>query len=298
MDYWQFDLLAVAVPAAVLVGGRRPQRAVVRATIALALIALVWTAPWDEHLVRTGIWSYGEAGVLALVGSVPAEEYAFVILLVVLVAAWGMRAGLLDGAPVEGRGSRARGAASWLLVAAVGAVLLSLGESLRYLGLLLIWVAPPLALQRAVAGDLLGGRRLHRFLLAGPVALWLCVADRFALADGIWAISPSSSTGLMVAGLPLEEALFFLLTTTLVADGLLLATDPRALARARALVMRWAPDRRGARGLSASIDGARHSAGHGQRRVVSGDCLIGGRGGRRSAVSERPATECLPARRQ
>ncbi|MCU1692527.1 MAG: hypothetical protein JWM64_1618 [Frankiales bacterium] len=37
-------------------------------------------------------------------------------------------------------------------------------------------------------------------------------------------------------GLPLEEALSFLLTCTLVADGLLLAGDPRARSRSRRLL--------------------------------------------------------------
>jgi hypothetical protein len=68
--------------------------------------------------------------------------------------------------------------------------------------------------------------------------LWLCIADRLALADGVWSISPASSTGLSVLGLPVEEGLFFGLVGLLVTEGLLLATDPRALARARALLPR------------------------------------------------------------
>lgn len=240
MAYWQFDLLAVALPAAALLHGRRVPRVLVLAVGALALLALAWTAPWDEHLVRTGVWSYGTDRVLATIGSVPAEEYAFVVLLVVLVAAWGARTGLLDpvllAEPGPVRGSRAAGALGWLAVAVTGALLVAVGGQLRYLGLLLLWAAPPLALQHAVAGDLLGGRRPARALLALPVALWLCAADRLALADGVWSIAPASSTGVLLLGLPLEEALFFLLTCVLVADGLLLAVDARA--RARALVSR------------------------------------------------------------
>ena len=106
-----------------------------------------------------------------------------------------------------------------------------LGGSGRYLGLLLVWAGPPLALQRAVAGDLLGSRRLDRLVLAAPVTLWLCLADRCAIALGIWTINPASSTGVLLLGLPVEEALFFALTSLLLADGLLLAGDPRALAR-------------------------------------------------------------------
>ena len=248
MDYWLFDLLVLGVPIALLVGRSRPSAALLRATGGLAVVALLWTAPWDEHLVRTGVWSYGPDRVLATVGSVPAEEYAFVVLLVALVAAWGHRTGRLPAGPAAlSRGSRSSGALCWLAVALTGAGALAVGGQLRYLGLLLIWVAPPLALQRAVAGDLLRPRLVDRAVLALPVALWLCAADRLALADGIWSIAPASSTGVLVLGLPLEEGLFFLLTTLLVTDGLLLAADPRAGDRAVALVrtartaLRWQP---------------------------------------------------------
>jgi lycopene cyclase domain-containing protein len=239
VDYWLFDLLVLGVPIALLVGRTRPSAALLRATGALAVVALLWTAPWDEHLVRTGVWSYGPDRVLATIGSVPAEEYAFVVLLVALVAAWGHRTGRLPAGPAAlSRGSRSTGALCWLAVALAGAGAVAVGGQLRYLGLLLVWVAPPLALQRAVAGDLLRPRLVDRAVLALPVALWLCAADRLALADGIWSIAPASSTGVLLLGLPLEEALFFLVTTLLVTDGLVLATDPRALARAMALARR------------------------------------------------------------
>lgn len=238
MSYWAFDLLVLVLPAVLLLQGRgRPPAPLLRAVALLAVVALTWTAPWDEHLVRTGVWSYGPDRVLATLGSVPVEEYAFVVLLVVLVAAWGWRTGRLPARPVadDVDGRRGAGAAGWLAVAVVGAGLLAVGGSWRYLGLLLVWIAPPMALQRGVAGDLLRARRLDRAVVALPVAVWLCVADRLALADGVWTISPASSTGLGLLGLPLEEGLFFVLVVVLVTDGLLLATDPRALARATRL---------------------------------------------------------------
>lgn len=239
MDYWLFDVLALGLPIVLLLlRGRRVPRSLLLATAALAAVALAWTAPWDEHLVRTGVWSYGPDRVLATAGSVPVEEYAFVVLLVALVAAWGLRTGVLPARGAVAQGSRRHGALAWAAVALVGAVAVAAGGQLRYLGLLLVWVAPPLALQRAVAGDLLRPRTADRSRLVLPVALWLCAADRLALGDGIWSIAPASSTGVLLLGLPLEEALFFLLTTLLVGDGLVLATDHRALGRARALLTR------------------------------------------------------------
>ncbi len=235
MSYLAFDLLFVALPAVLLLLGRS-WRPLLGPVAVLAPVALLWTAPWDEHLVRTGVWTYAPDAVVARVGSVPAEEYLFVVLEVLLVGAWAVRTGALAPrslpAPSPVAGARARGAVGWLAVAAVGVVLALAGGHLRYLGLLLLWIGPPMALQRAVAGDLLRSRRRARLTVALPCALWLCTADRLALADGIWAITPTSSTGVLLLGLPLEEALFFLLTCVLVTDGLLLAADPRARARA------------------------------------------------------------------
>lgn len=237
MSYLLFDALFLGLPVALILrrAGRPPAR-LLAACAALAVTALLWTAPWDEHLVRTGVWSYGGDRVLARVGSVPAEEYAFVVLMVLLVASWGHLLGRFSRtAPAADRSARRHGCAAWLAVLAAGVALLAVGGTFRYLGLLLVWAAPPLALQRAVAGDLLRSRLADRLVLALPVALWLCLADRLALADGIWVISPASSTGVLLLGLPLEEALFFLLTSLLVADGLVLATDDRALGRVRLL---------------------------------------------------------------
>ena len=44
----------------------------------LPVIAFVWTTPWDNELVRMGAWWYPSSCVLARVGYVPVEEYAFV----------------------------------------------------------------------------------------------------------------------------------------------------------------------------------------------------------------------------
>ena len=236
MSYWQFDVVFLVLPVVLLLHGHPLPRPLRGATAALAAVALLWTGPWDDYLVRTGVWSYGDQRVLALVGSVPAEEYAFVALMVVLVAAWGARTGRLPGragSPVPA--GRVPAWSVWAALSLLGAGLVAVGGDVRYLGLLLVWAGPPLALQRAVAGDLLRARRADRLVVAVPVVVWLCLADRFALGGGIWSISAEASTGTLL-GLPVEEALFFGLTGLLVTDGLLLATEPVALARARRLL--------------------------------------------------------------
>jgi lycopene cyclase domain-containing protein len=238
VTYLLFDLLAVATPAGLLLLRARRRRTIVVPVTVLAAVAALWTAPWDRHLVRSSVWSYDPAAVLGLWGSVPVEEFGFIVLQVVLIAAWMLHAGGLTPRPgmISTRTPTLSGAAVWLGVGLLGGALLLLGGHLRYLGLLLVWVAPPFCVQHALAHDVLVSQRTGRLLRAVPVALWLCLCDRVALALGIWTISPASSTGLAVGGLPVEEALFFWLTCLLTSDGLLLIADPVVLARVRALL--------------------------------------------------------------
>ena len=236
MSYWQFDVLVLVLPVLLLLRGHPLPRPLLRAAAALAVVALLWTGPWDDYLVRTGVWSYGEGRVLALVGSVPVEEYAFVVLEVLLVAAWGARTGRLPSRPRPAVAAGPVPAWSvWAGLTLVGAALVAVGGDVRYLGLLLLWAGPPLARQRAVAGDLLRAARRDRLVVGAPVVLWLCLADRLAIGSGTWSIAEAASTGALL-GLPVEEALFFCLTGLLVTDGLLLATQLVALARARRLL--------------------------------------------------------------
>ena len=238
MSYLLFDLIAVALPAALLLYGARRRQVLLKPVGALALVALLWTAPWDEYLARSSVWTYDAASVVGQIGRVPVEEYAFVVLEVCLVGAWALWSGALPANRNSSRAApaRRRGALTWSAVGVLGVLLLVAGEHFRYLGLLLVWVAPPLALQQAVAGDVLAAHRAVRLRSCLPAALWLCVADRLALANGVWMISPATSTGWSILGLPVEEALFFLLTCWLITDGLLLATDPAVLRRAAALL--------------------------------------------------------------
>ena len=56
------------------------------------------------------------------------------------------------------------------------------------------------------------------------VYLWIC--DRIAIGLGVWQISERYTTGLGVGGLPIEEAVFFLITNVMVVQGLVLFRLP------------------------------------------------------------------------
>jgi lycopene cyclase domain-containing protein len=107
----------------------------------------------------------------------------------------------------------------------------------RYLGAILAWAVLPLALQCGVGADLLRARAaLWTVGLAVPVLYWWAI-DRAAICWGVWRISGQHTLGPRPWGLPVEEAVFFLVTSALVVNSVLLGTDPVARTRLR----RWRP---------------------------------------------------------
>lgn len=191
----------------------------------IAAVAFVYTIPWDNYLVYREIWGYGADRVLATIGYVPVEEYAFFLLQPVLTGLWYLLVrARLGHVTVEHGSERAKwaGVAVWLVVTVVGAVLVALDGHGLYLGLILAWAGPVLAGMWWLAGEALWANRRALAWVIGPPTLWLWVADRIAIGLGIWYIADPTRTGVEPFGLPVEEAVFFLLTNVLVAQGLLL----------------------------------------------------------------------------
>lgn len=96
---------------------------------------------------------------------------------------------------------------------------------LTYLGMELIWAVPVIALQWIIGHRTL---RAHFRLVLLAVLLpttYLSTADALAIRVGIWALNPELTLGIWIGGLPLEEAVFFLLTNAMVVQGLLLALN-------------------------------------------------------------------------
>ncbi|WMT56096.1 carotenoid biosynthesis protein [Truepera radiovictrix] len=251
MTYLQFHLVFLLPPLLLL--GALTRRAARRgelprfglAALALhALVAFLYTTPWDNYLVARGVWGYGAGRVLFTVGWVPFEEYLFFILQTLLTGTLTLLLGrsVRLGPPLGAHTARlvqGGGALAWLLLAAAGVLALST-ERGTYFGLIAAWAAPVLALQWGFGGDLLVRRWRWVLPSAALPTLYLWLADRVALGAGIWWISPALSTGWRPLGLPVEEALFFLLTNLLIVFGMTLALAPESLGRLRALAkLRW-----------------------------------------------------------
>lgn len=230
LPYLLFHVLFVLPPLA-LVFARRPtlsprRRLLLTVGVSLmATVAFLYTTPWDNVLIERGVWWYGEGAVLARFWAAPLGEYLFFVLQTVLTGVWLYHVDF-DPTPVEGdfdAWPRIAGALAWLGAGAAGGVMVfAAGDRWFYLGAILVWAAPIVALQWAVGGSYL--RRTWRtwgVAVAVPT-LYLWAVDRVAIGIGIWIISDELSSGVELFGLPVEEAVFFLITNLLVVYGLVL----------------------------------------------------------------------------
>ena len=192
--------------------------------VILVTIAFIYTTPWGSYMIRTGVWWYGEGAVLFRALSIPLGEYLYFAIQTVIVAFVLHRIGF-DPTFREGdfaRGPRIAGAAVGIGLCLLGLWLVTLDASYRYLGGLIAWVGPVLALQWSVGGGYLI-RTAPMWLSATMVpTVYFWVVDRIAIEMGTWVISTEFTTGVAPLGLPIEEALFFTCASLMTVNGLVL----------------------------------------------------------------------------
>lgn len=192
-------------------------------------LAVLYTSPWDNYLVAERVWWY-DPGLVSglLIGYVPFEEYLFFALQSLLIGLWTLCVARLLPAPARAfrpSGAIRIGSAGLALLAWLcGALLLVLDRvEGAYLGLELVWALIPIAVQLGFGADILWHFRFHVASVLVPGAVYLSIVDALAIGSGVWTISPDHTLGVSIAGvLPLEEAVFFFLTTALVVFGVTL----------------------------------------------------------------------------
>ena len=220
MSYLVFHFIFIVPAIVVLAVLARPDRRDLLIIGGMALIALIYTTPWDNYLVYRGVWSYGADRVLGTIGYVPVEEYLFFILQPVMT---GLAYILVDRHSRSRGGDTKRprivGACAGLVIAGVGALALK-SDPTFYLGLILVWSGPVIAGQWCLRGDAFLTRACLFGIFLPTIYLW--IADRVAIASGIWSISDEYTIGFEPLGLPIEEAVFFLMTNVLVVQGIIL----------------------------------------------------------------------------
>jgi lycopene beta-cyclase len=231
-------LLVARISAAGEPAAGRVRRAAA-VVVGLAVGAAVYTTPWDGWMIRRSVWWYPPDSVVDTAVRVPVEEYLFMVGMTLLVGCWTVLVALPPAggppqplAPPEPLASWRRpvAAAGWLLLAGCGVTAAALSPRALYLGSALAWFCPPLALQSAVGADVL--RAVHGLRLRGmALAPLLWVADGVAIHAGAWQVGSAHTVGLAVLGLPVEEIVFYFLTSMLIVDTVLLCGHPQVRAR-------------------------------------------------------------------
>ncbi len=190
----------------------------------LVAIAFAYTTPWGSFMISQGTWWYGDGAVFVRHLEIPLGEYMFFSLQTLIVGLYLYVRGF-DPTYREGDFAqlpRLAGVLVGLAMLAGGLYLVTLGDSYLYLGGLVAWVGPVVALQWAVGGGYLlrEWRPWLEATLVPSVYFWLI--DRTAIEMGTWVISKQYTSGLAVLGLPIEEMLFFISASLMTVFGLVL----------------------------------------------------------------------------
>ncbi len=228
MTYLQFLLIFLGIPLLVVCSLYRksdlPNKEAFRFGIGLLIfLAVSYTTPWDNYLVKTGVWIYGSDRILGTIGHVPIEEYLFFVLQTIFS---GLVCFLLQKSfPLKKETSESV-IGYIVLICYVALFMLGFSclyiEKTRYLGLILAWAMPVLILQWLAGGRYLLSNRKIFLLSTFLPSIYLWIADGLAISWGIWSISETYTIGLKVRSLPFEEAVFFLVTNLMVSQGVIL----------------------------------------------------------------------------
>lgn len=204
-------------------------RAVWMAILVHVILAVVYTTPWDNYLVATGVWYYNPDLVTGIVfGYVPIEEYTFFVLETILTGLWWWFLARRITEPKENfqPSITVRITASVILFFAwviFTALFFSDNQPTTYLSITLFWALPAIFPQLLYGADILWYHR--KLVLLGILVpgTYLSLMDIVALTDTTWSIAKDQTTGILFFGiLPLEEVLFFFITNILIIFGMTL----------------------------------------------------------------------------
>ena len=203
-------------------------RAVWIAIFVHIILAVVYTTPWDNYLVATGVWYYNPNLVTGLViGYVPIEEYTFFVLETILSGLWWWFLVRRISPPKSFTPNRTLAYVSTCILVLLWLIFTYLffseNEPITYLSITLFWAFPAIFPQLLYGADILWHHRKLVFLSIFVPGAYLSLMDIIALKDTTWSISKQQTTSVLFFGiLPLEEVVFFFITNILITFGMTL----------------------------------------------------------------------------
>jgi lycopene cyclase domain-containing protein len=214
-------------------------------------LALLYTTPWDNYLVATGVWWYNPDLVTGLtIGWVPIEEYTFFVLQTAITGLWALavQRHIVHQEPFDKPrpGVRLWSSAIVAFIWLASTVLFFSGwQAGTYLTLILSWALIPVLVQTVFGGDILLWSWRVLLLTILPPTLYLWLLDAVALSGGTWTIDPAQTTGWMVGVIPIEEMVFFLMTNVIIGFGMTLMCSPASKERANSWIKKLRSKRAG-----------------------------------------------------
>lgn len=194
--------------------------------IGLCLIVVLFTTPWDNWAVKRNLWNFPQDRILFRIWYCPIEEYFFFLtqtiqacLLTDILRRWFVKeishepnylsAGIL--------------ASLWIILFFIFQKI-PRARSLTYFWHILFWMLPVIGFQWTMGGIFIQQPILVivTTLLLGTL---LSLFDLIAIRKGIWFFDETQTLRFKLFRLiPIEEVIFFYLTTLMVVQGFLLFT--------------------------------------------------------------------------
>ena len=154
MYYLEFVFTFLLIPAIVLIlfKKKRTQTDTLGLIIHL-IIAVLYTVPWDNYLIKNGIWYYDDKLITDTIFLIPIGEYLFILLQTTLIC--------LTISPATFSYNKnscfkysSKGLYIGLLFFLLGIVLMVFTKSL-YLSLILLWASAPFSVQLSIGFNVL-----------------------------------------------------------------------------------------------------------------------------------------------
>ncbi|KAL6240794.1 hypothetical protein RBB50_012358 [Rhinocladiella similis] len=227
--------IPIAIALTIILGPLFTRRDVYK-ILFLQVVAVSYTIPWDSYLIRTKVWTYPADVIIGpKLLDIPAEELFFFVIqtyittcLQILLSKSILTATYLrnEADPLDPSGAALlpwkRAGQVILTLASVVPILLRGGNTEgTYMRLILGWAAPVMLMLWTFSYQLLLLLPWTKtWLIIALPTLYLWVVDTLALRRGTWSIELGTKLGIHVwPHLEIEEAVFFLITNTLVVWG-------------------------------------------------------------------------------
>lgn len=194
----------------------------------LVALAVTYTTPWDNYIVYHKAWWYRQDAVLATIGYVPIEEYAFFVIQTLMTTLWTMLCmrWSLSSLHLKHENHTQFYTVRYSVMSLVSGLIVwgwrnaIPATKTFYMGSICWWALLIVLGLWYGAGNYAFRRRFAVALSVLVPTIYLCSVDLVALRAGVWHINEATSFEYYFFNdLPIEEITFFFITNLIVVLG-------------------------------------------------------------------------------